>query len=103
IFNLTPLTMRDAAANDLSDAIDADRLARGDAAAPVTLPAVMVDESKLDPLCLETEFRRSDIELYADAGGFPPEMDLRGDVRDYLFAIAGHLEAARAGGIRRGR
>jgi len=96
MFGLDALTMRDAAANDLSDAIDADRLARGDAAPPVTLPVVTVDQSMLDPLCLSSDFKRSDIELYADAGGFPPEMDLRGQVRDLAYEIA-----ARSGGIRR--
>jgi phospholipase C len=103
MFGLEPLTMRDAAANDLSDAIDADRLARGQPAGPVTLPVVMVDQSMLDPLCLGSDFKRSDIELHADAGGFPPEMDLRGQVRDLAFAVGDRLQAWGAGGIRRGR
>src|SRR5262249_520439 len=77
MFGLQPLTMRDAAANDLSDAIDADRLASGDADAPITLPQVMVDISTLPALCTMSDFKPSDIELMADRGLIPTEIDRR--------------------------
>ncbi len=50
-FGLEPLTMRDAAANDLSDCIDAERLAAGEPSAPITLPAVEIDDSMLPDIC----------------------------------------------------
>jgi phospholipase C len=77
MFGLAPLTMRDAAANDLSDAIDMDRLAAGVPDAPITLPTVTVDTSTFDPLCLMSDFKPSDIELAADRGVIPPELDRR--------------------------
>jgi phospholipase C len=51
MFDLEPLTARDAAASDLSDAIDAERLAAGDFAPPITLPVVELDAETIDPAC----------------------------------------------------
>ncbi len=50
-FGLAPLSMRDAAANDLSECLDLDRLAAGKASDPITLPAVDIDESMLPAAC----------------------------------------------------
>ncbi len=101
MFGLQPLTMRDAAANDLSDAIDADRLASGGADAPITLPQVTVDLNALDPLCLMSDFKpRSDMELMADAGLIPRQLDRRPYARDTALMIGDFLAKHGLGGIR---
>ncbi|MGN6109795.1 MAG: alkaline phosphatase family protein [Kofleriaceae bacterium] len=50
-FGLEPLNARTAAANDLSDCIDMDRLARGDWARPVALPAIDPTEWEMTGAC----------------------------------------------------
>lgn len=80
-FGLEPLTARDANANDLSDCIDMDRLARGEWAPPIELPQVDLDAFPWDePQCLSNEtFRKDPISEWADAhpGAFPPGADIR--------------------------
>jgi phospholipase C len=101
MFDLQPLTMRDAAANDLSDAIDLDRLASGSPDAPITLPQVTLDLSMLDPLCRMSDFdAKHDIEKMADLGLIPPEMDRRPLARETAIMIADYLAARGLGGIR---
>jgi len=102
MFHLAPLTMRDAAANDFSDMIDTDRLASGDASAPVTLPVVDVDPGMLDPACFDTG-KPTDLELAFDTGRLPPEFDRRRDRRDTAYFIAEYLAKHDLGGIRRRR
>lgn len=93
MFDLEPLTMRDAAANDLSDAIDQDRLAAGDAAEPITLPTLDIDASMIDPMC-KTELRsaKSDIEIHADHGKIPKLWDLRHKRYETALYISEYLE-----------
>lgn len=108
MFKLTPLTKRDAAANDLSDAIDMDRLARNDPAPPIKLPAVMIDPMMISPDCKEGESGLArapsdptDIEQLADRGGIDPALDLRGRRMETLELIARELERHGAGGFLR--
>jgi phospholipase C len=49
-FELEPINQRTMAARDLSDFIDADRLAKGDWAKPITLPSVNPDDTTLWPM-----------------------------------------------------
>ncbi len=51
MFGTQPLTMRSSAAVDLSDVIDMDRLAKGQPAAPITIPAVSADITMIPPQC----------------------------------------------------
>jgi phospholipase C len=88
MFHLAPLTMRDAAANDLSDMIDQARLAAGQASAPITLPVVDVDPGTLDQAC---SGKPTDLELAFDRGLLPPEFDRRRQSRDTLHFIAEYL------------
>ncbi|MDQ3368859.1 MAG: alkaline phosphatase family protein [Myxococcota bacterium] len=80
-FGLDSLTARVDAANDLSDAIDMERLAAGDWAQPAAIP--MVDRTEYpttDPRCSSGGgFRRDPISEWADAhpGAFRPEYDIR--------------------------
>jgi hypothetical protein len=93
-FDLEPLNARMSAANDLSDCIDMDRLARGEWAEPIELPAVNVDDWAWGlPQCTGTGFRHADpISQWADAnpGKLSNEFDLRGAdldqraIRDFL-------------------
>jgi hypothetical protein len=101
MFHLAPLTMRDAAANDLSDTIDQTRLAAGQASAPVTLPVVNVDIGTLDPVCFgDGSGKPTDLELAFDQGRFPPEFDRRRHNRDTAQFIAEYLAKHNLGGRR---
>jgi phospholipase C len=107
MFDLPPLTMRDAAAADLMAAIDLDRLAANEPAPPPTLPQVTVDESMLDDACTKTSkryagYHKADIELLADTGFFG-ERDARKDLPETLRLMAEQLEKRGMGGYRRGK
>ena len=79
MFGLEPLTARDAAANDLSDMIDTERLQAGDASEPITLPTVDIDAATIPDACRSvTPFKKSDIEAWADAH---PELSMEHDLR----------------------
>jgi phospholipase C len=104
MFKLKPLTARDAAANTLDDAIDQDRLARRDPAAPVMLPSIDIREDDIHRACQGIAHIRatqpSDISRLADSGFFG-DLDLRWRERELFAAIADR--AARYGaGKRRG-
>ena len=105
MFGLEPLTARSAAAEDLGELIDEERLAAGDPAPPAALPAVEIDESMIDDACYRArrEPAHTDIERLADAGFFAPALDRRREVRDSLHAIGEALDRLNAGRIRRGR
>jgi len=92
MFDLEPLTARDAAANDFTDAIDLDRLAARDPLPPPTIPAVEVDESMLDAACFARLSPPTDIERLADTGFFPAKYDHRGRVHDTLRGVAQALD-----------
>jgi phospholipase C len=91
MFNLPTLTMREAAAMDLSDLIDNERLAAGNPRKPAVLPAIEVDESTLPALCFGGE---EDVDLHraADAGVLDKRWDRRGFVRDDARAIGEALD-----------
>jgi phospholipase C len=101
LFDLEPLTARDAAANDLSDAIDADRLAALDFAEPITLPTLDIDPATIDPAC-KTELRRSEIEIHADEGKIDKLYDLRPQRYETARFIAEYLERHGVARIKRG-
>ncbi|MBK8942934.1 MAG: alkaline phosphatase family protein [Polyangiaceae bacterium] len=103
MFDLEPLTARDAAANDLSDAIDQERLEANDPAAPIQLPAIDIDAENIDPAC-KTELRmgeKSDIEIIADRGDIPVHLDLRHKRYETAFFIGDFLEKHGIGSLRR--
>jgi phospholipase C len=103
-FDLEPLTKRDAAALDLTDCIDADNLASNTPLAPIAVPAVEIDESKLSQACYGNDFlKRGDILAWADQAALPPRWDLRGTVRDQLYEIGDILDGWGVGRIVRGR
>ncbi|MGE0550074.1 MAG: alkaline phosphatase family protein [Kofleriaceae bacterium] len=92
MLELQPLTMRSTAANDLSDTIDLDRLARGDWADPIELPAINLDEWPMGPECDNNAAARHPIIEWADAH---PEriagLDLRSEIPEYSRAIRQYL------------
>ena len=101
MFGLEPLTARAAAAADLSELIDQDRLAARDPATPAEMPAIEIDESTIEQECSGRE--PTDLERLADTGFFPPELDQRHRSRELLYEIGDALERLNAGRIRRGR
>jgi len=103
MFGLEPLTARDAAANDLADCIDLQRLANLDPAPPAEIPSVEVDESMLEGACFRRLSRATDIERLADTGFFPAQYDARGEIRDHMYGIAEVADRLGAGRARRGR
>ncbi len=105
-FGLEPLTDRDAAANDITDCIDLDRLAAGDASDPIQLPAVEIDESSLPESCMGEAFRETDHDILRWADLRPDlvgRWDYRRHSRETVYGIADFLERRGLGRIRRGR
>jgi phospholipase C len=89
-FGLDPLTARDAAATDLTDALDMDRLTAGKANKPITLPAIDPTDTTMWPhpaLCDTGGLRVQDpISEWAKAR--PDLFDpWRADVTEYRQAI----------------
>ena len=108
VFGLAPLTARSAAANDLTDCIDLVRLAAGEPADPIALPAVSIDESQLPERCRGNSISFGppmdhDILIWAEQTNKLGKYDLRKDVRDYTYSIGDYLEKHNLGRIRRGR
>jgi phospholipase C len=103
-FGLAPLTTRSSAANDLSDCIDFGRLAAGDATAPISLPAVEIDEFSLPENCIGSSLRGFDHDIlaWAETANLG-KLDLRHETRDYVYGIAEYLDKHGLGRIRRGR
>ncbi len=90
-FGLEPLNVRTMAANDLSDCIDLDRLARGDWKPPIELPTVVAGEwadVRLHPECGQMASGLHPVIDWADAH---PEMiaglDRRDEQPEYRKAI----------------
>jgi phospholipase C len=102
MLGLEPLTARVAAAADLSELIDQDRLAALDPEPPGPMPAIEVDESTIEAECSGAK-ELTDIEKLANTGFFPPELDQRHRGRAMLYEIGDALEKLNAGRIRRGR
>jgi phospholipase C len=105
VYGLAPLTARSTAATDLSDCIDLERLADGEPAAPIQLPAVEIDESELPSSCLGGGLSgpyEHDILAWADANQkLLGDLDLRGETRDYTYGIAEYLDEHNLGRIKR--
>jgi len=98
LFGLEPLTVRDANANIFLDTFDVDRVRRHDPRPFPSLPIIEVDPD-IPPECLAFQAGAAqDIELYADAGGVPPELDLRRESATTLRMI--NRELLRLGGAR---
>ena len=89
-FGLEPLNQRTMAANDLSDFIDMDRLARRDPRPPITLPAIDHSQWPQDPVACKGGTLRIDHPIidFADAH---PELvkgiDLRPHIPEYRQMI----------------
>jgi phospholipase C len=96
-FALDPLTLRDAAANDLSACFDATL----PIAAPIHLPAVEVDESKLER-CVGKAFEAHVVIRWGEARGIDVARRQR-VARDGVYAIGEYLDRHGVGRIRRGR
>ena len=97
-FGLETLTPRMDAANDLTDCIDMERLAKGDWADPITLPTIDLDAWPMDPTACSHSggFREQDpISIWANANrGQLPEAqgnDLRDDPKSYIDSIQNFL------------
>ena len=91
-FGLASLTARVDAADDLTDCIDMDRLARGEPAPPIELPRIDTDEwPTLDPACMGSGgflTAADPITEWADANpGAFAGYDLRDDRAEYLRSI----------------
>jgi phospholipase C len=81
IYGLDPLTARDAAANDLTDFIDADRLTRGDAAAPAELPVISLSQDEILAQCDDrARMPSGQPELEALIRATAPELDRMADL-----------------------
>jgi hypothetical protein len=108
VFGLQPLTMRDAAAVDLTDCLDLERLAANKPAPPITLPAVTLDESMLPATCrggssIARPFDHDILEWVDDNSAQLGELDRRKYAAEDVYKIADWLDAQGMGGIRRGR
>jgi phospholipase C len=108
VFGTEPLTARSTAATDLSDCIDFDRLEAGDAADPIALPAVEIDEAQLPDVCKYNVSFREQYDHDILAWGAANRRKL-GDYyrvsesRDYVYGIADYLDHHNLGRIRRGK
>ena len=96
-YGLDPLGMRDAAATDLSSCMDPT----ADAAAPITLPAVEVDESML-AACGGASFDQHVIFDFAASQGMNVDASKK-KALDTVYAIGDFLDQHNLGRIRRGR
>jgi phospholipase C len=94
-FGLEPLTQRTAAAHDLSDFLDADRLQKGDWKPPIDIPAVDPSTWEMGTQCVGTSLREADNPVLSWANTHPPELagglDRRGEMDDYRSAIRDFL------------
>lgn len=103
-FNLAPLNQRVTAANDLSDCLDLDALAAGTPRAPMSIPAIEIDESSIRQECRRSEKMQHDILRWADEYPrlFKP-WDRRDKIADAAYLIGDFLESVNAGRIIRGK
>ncbi len=119
-FGLEPLNARMAAANDLLDCIDMDRMKRGDWAEPIELPSIDFSfsnsEETMGTVVVDGETFEWDTTCKNDISGFKymdpisqwadahPEafgaMDLRKDEKRYLRSIAEFLRESRKNKVR---
>jgi hypothetical protein len=111
-FGTAPLTARSEAANDLEECLDLDRLARGEPADPITVPAVEVDESAVAEGCRGDSLsmkRGAPGALRPWVGTLADRLERRRpglvvrDGREQVYGIADWLDRRGLGRIRRGR
>lgn len=107
-FGTAPLTARSEAAVDLTDCLDLDRLAAGEPAPPIELPAVVLDESMIGPECGGNSLKpgggaRPWVAALAERLTRRDPRLVARDGREQIFGIAEYLERHGRGGIRRGR
>ena len=98
-FGLEPLNQRTMAANDLSDFIDADRLARRDPRPPITLPDIDLTQWPQDPVACQGGTLRTDHPIIEFADANPElvkDIDLRPHIPEYRRAIRELLANSRA-------
>jgi len=92
VFGLDELTTRTAAATDLTDCIDMERLAAGQWAPPIELPTVNIADWPMTADCMATLREDHPIIAWADAN---PEriagLDLRPELADYKKTIIDFL------------
>jgi phospholipase C len=103
MFDLAPLTRRSAAANDLSDVIDQERLAAGNPRAPATIPAVEIDQSMIGAACYggTGKLHHDILEWFDSTGSRYAHLDRRTQVADYLHTMGDFLDQHNAGRVRR--
>jgi phospholipase C len=101
-YDMEPLTRRDAAAADITDCIDQERIDAGDPLPPAEVPPVEFDESQLPERCTNA-YWSSDVLEWAAQARFPRRWDLRGSALDTVHDIADVLDSWNLGRIRRGR
>jgi phospholipase C len=101
MFDLEPLTARDAAANDLSELIDVERLANLDPLPPPVVPAIEVDEMMVRAALYERQSELVDLELFANQGRIPKRFDNRDRLADAIYGIGDALDRFNRGRIRR--
>jgi phospholipase C len=89
MFGTEPLTARSTAATDLSELIDLDRLRRGEPAAPITIPTVMVDETNIPSACVNAAPGVVTVPGHPvlEAAAAHPELIARWDARDDAPAL----------------
>lgn len=103
VFGFGTLGTRTDAANDLIDCIDLERLAAGQPAAPVTMPAVEIDEENLPERCTYGSVLNGGFEhdlLEWAEGANLGKLDLRHESRNYVYGIAEYLDYHNLGRIR---
>ena len=105
LFDLEPLSQRDATAIDLTDLLDADRLERGEPAPPIELPAVDLVEDDLGPECSGSSFRTDGMrkwvaQIYDMVRQREPDL-VPADTREQIYGIADYLDRHGRGRIRR--
>jgi phospholipase C len=79
MYGLPPLTARNAAANDLSDCIDTERLASGVPRPPTELPTLELTREDVEAACIlyAKTPGQPELEEAADRGLIPPRWDFR--------------------------
>jgi phospholipase C len=89
-FDLEPLNQRTAAAKDLSDFIDAGRLAKGDWKKPIEIPTVDTSQWPMGAACKGSNLREEDHSVLEWANAHPERiagLDLRPELPEYRRAI----------------
>jgi phospholipase C len=107
-FGLAPLGMRDAAAADLGDCVDQQRLDAGEASDPIMLPAVEIDDLSLPESCHHmpdftprVAYDHDILKWVASEPRLRPARPMSS--RDIAYGVADYLERHNLGRIRRTR